>query len=131
MASCTTVAQYAAAYVFYLTGYDCIYYILQVFIADTSQLRNRGLMFAFAQTPFIATTFAGPALANAFLKHSTWQWGFGTFCIVYPVVSLPLAFVFLYHQRKAIKIGVLVKEKSGRSFALSLKYYFIEFDCTY
>jgi len=128
MASCTGVAQYAAAYVIYLTGYDCIYYILQVFIADTSQLRNRGLMFAFAQTPFIATTFAGPALANSYLKHSSWQWGFGTFCIVYPVVALPLAAVFFYHQRKAMRLGLLKKEYSGRTFVQSVKYYLIEFD---
>ena len=74
MATCNDVATYAAAYIFFQVGYGGIDYILTVFIADTSQLRNRGLMFAYVSTPFIATTFLGPRLAQAYLDNSTWRW---------------------------------------------------------
>ena len=46
--------------VFYWVGENGIAYVLDVFIADTSSLKWRGLMFAFSNSPYIATTFAGP-----------------------------------------------------------------------
>jgi len=128
MATAKDVATYAAAYVIYYTGYDGIYYILQVFIADTSALRNRGLMFAITQTPFIATTFLGPLLGQAFYAGAGWRWGFGAFCIIYPVVAAPLVFIFFYHQRKAARLGVLKRTPSGRTFVQSIRHYLVEFD---
>ena len=41
---------YAAGYVIYWIGYDNIYLQLDIFIADTSGLRNRAFAFAFAYT---------------------------------------------------------------------------------
>jgi len=128
MSCATNVAAYAAAYVIYYVGYDGIFYILQVFIADTSKLRNRGLMLAFSQTPFIATTFAGPAAAQSLYTGPGWRWGFGMFCIIYPVIVLPLVGLFLWNQSKARKQGLLITPSHGRSTVQSIKYYLIEFD---
>lgn len=55
---------YAAGYVFYWIGYDAIYLILDVFVADTSGLRNRAFAFAFVSTPFICTAFTAPLLGK-------------------------------------------------------------------
>ena len=101
---------------------------LTVFIADTSQLRNRGLMFAFVSSPYIATVWCGGPAAESFLKHGGFRWGFGTFSIVLPAMCLPLWGLFVWNYRKAKKSGLVPEEKSGRTFTESLKYYAIEFD---
>lgn len=100
-----------------------------IFIADTSALKNRAFAFAFINSPYIATVWIGGPLATAFLNSSGgFRWGFGTFAIVTPVVTLPLFFLFWLNYRKAKKNGLLVERESKGSFLPSLKYYFIEFD---
>ncbi|KKY22641.1 putative siderophore iron transporter [Phaeomoniella chlamydospora] len=127
MAACKNVETYCAAQVFYWVGYNGMTYVLGVFIADTSKLENRGLMFAYANSPYIATTWAGGPAATSFLKNSGWPWGFGTFAIVTPVVSSPLIFLFLYNYRKAARMN-LMPPPSERTWLQSCKYYAIEFD---
>ena len=130
IASCNGPSGYAAGYVLYWVGYDAIYLILQVFIADTSGLRNRAWAFAFASTPFICTAFTGSLAAQSFLTHTTWRWAYGAFAIIMPFVFVPLAIVFKYYQKKAEKLGLFVREPSGRSFVQSLVHYLHEFDGT-
>lgn len=130
MAACTNVETYAAAQVFYWVGFNGIAYVLDVFIADTSSLQWRALMFAFSTSPYIATTFAGPAAAQSFYQQSGWQWAFGTFAIVTPVICMPFLGVFWWNQRTARKQGVLTekREASGRTTFQSIRHYLIEFD---
>ena len=64
MAACDGVKMYAGAQVFYWVGYSGMSYTLQVFMADTSSLKNRAYVFAFSTAPYIGTTFAGPAIAQ-------------------------------------------------------------------
>lgn len=104
-------------------------YVLDVFMADTSSLKNRALVFAFATTPYIATTFAGPAAAQSFYETSGWPWGFGTFTIITPVIAMPILFVLWKNQRKAYREGILVKTKSELSLGQKIVFYFWEFDC--
>ena len=113
---------------FYWVGFNGMAYVLDVFMADTSSLKNRALVFSFATTQYIATTFAGPKAAQSFYETTGWRWGFGTFAIVTPVICLPILFVLYKNQRKAIREGLLVKTKSGRTFKESVSYYFWEFD---
>lgn len=114
--------------VFYWVGFNGMAYVLDVFMADTSSLKNRAFVFAFSQTPYIVTTFAGPRAAESFLRTSGWPWGYGTFAIITPVITLPILVVLWRNQRKAAREGLLVREKSGRSIAQSISYYFWEFD---
>ncbi|KAJ9190807.1 hypothetical protein DTO164E3_8123 [Paecilomyces variotii] len=119
---------YAAGYVFYWIGYDAIYLILDIFIADTSGLRNRAFAFAFSSTPFICTAFTGPLAAQSFLKMTTWRWAIGAFCLIMPVVFGPLAIVFKFYQIKAEKMGLFKRVDSGRTPLQSLIHYIHEFD---
>ncbi|KAJ5750622.1 major facilitator superfamily domain-containing protein [Penicillium manginii] len=128
LASCTGPSGYAAGYVLYYVGYNAIYLILDVFIADTSGLRNRAFAFAFSSTPFICTAFTGPLAAQALLKMTSWRWAYGIFAIVFPFVLLPLAVVFKFYERKAEKMGLYQKTKSDRTWAQSLLHYVHEFD---
>ncbi|KAK5173924.1 uncharacterized protein LTR77_002605 [Saxophila tyrrhenica] len=130
MAACNSVTTYAAAQVFYWVGMNGIAYVLDVFIADTSSLKWRGLMLAFSTSPYIATTFAGPAAAARYMEGAGWRWVYGTFAIVTPAMCAPFLWVFWRNQQLARKQGILVdrREASGRTWYQSLKYYFIEFD---
>jgi MFS family permease len=128
MAVCKDVETYAAAQVFYSVGFSGFSYVLDVVVADTSSLKNRALAFAFASSPYIATTFAGPSAAESFLEHSTWQWAFGCFAILTPVVAAPVFIILWTNAQKAKKLGVLTKTASGRSPLQSVWHYLIEFD---
>ncbi|KAI0205598.1 siderophore iron transporter mirB [Astrocystis sublimbata] len=128
MAACNNVQTYAAAQIFYWVGYTGISYTTTVFIADTSALKNRGLVLAYTSSPYILTVWATGPLAQSVLNGVGWRWGFGIFAIVTPFVCLPLYFLFMYNQRKAEKMGLLVREKSGRNILQSINYYFWEFD---
>jgi len=128
LASCNDATTYAAGYTLYWIGYDAVYLILDIFIADTSSLKNRAFTWAFASTPFICTAFTGPLAGNAFLQMTSWRWALGAFAIIQPVVFLPLAVVFKFYQRKAAKQGLFIREPSGRTAMQSIIHYFHEFD---
>lgn len=128
IASCNGPNGYAAGYTLYWIGYDAIYIILDIFIADTSGLRNRAFAFAFASTPFICTAFTGPLAAASFLRMTTWRWAYGAFAIIMPFVFLPLAAVFKFYERKAERMGILKVHNSNRTHWEGFVYYFHEFD---
>ncbi|KAI5925970.1 major facilitator superfamily domain-containing protein [Camillea tinctor] len=128
MAACQNVQTYAAAQVFYWVGYNGISYTLSVFIADTSSLKNRGFMLAFVSSPYIATVWITGPMAQSLLQGIGFRWGFGIFSIITPIMCLPLFFLFTYNYQKAKKQGLVVIEKSGRTFWQSVVHYFWEFD---
>lgn len=119
---------YAAGYVLYWIGYDALYIIMDIFVADTSGLRNRAFAFAFVGTPFICTAFTASLAAQSYLDNSTWRWGYGSFCIIMFAVLTPLSGIFWFFTRKAQKMGLFVREKSGRTTMQSIVHYFHEFD---
>lgn len=108
--------------------YNGIDYSLSIFIADTSHLKNRGLMLAYAMSPYIITTWIGPYIAQSTLDGPGFRWGFGIFCIVMPIVCSPLLGLFLYYHRKASRLGLLPDHKSHRSWSQSVWHYAREFD---
>jgi hypothetical protein len=46
------------------------------------------------------------------------------------VFAIPIIIIFWLNQRKALKLGVIKKEKSGRTWWQSAEHYFWEFDGT-
>jgi MFS family permease len=128
MAFCRNVQTFAAAQVFYWTGQNGMLYVLDIFIADTTKLKNRLIWLTITTTPFICNAFAGPEVAQAFLHHSSWRWGYGTFAIITPFVAVPFWAVFLFCHRKAQKLGIVRTRKSGRSMAQSVVHWWFEFD---
>ncbi|CZS99586.1 hypothetical protein WAI453_002435 [Rhynchosporium graminicola] len=127
-AVCKNVTTYAAAHTFYWVGHLGLLYVISIMLADMTTLKNRMLAFTINGTPTIATTFAGPAIAELFYEQSTWRWAFGAFCIILICVSLPAAVVMLAQQRKAAKFGVLPERTHKRNKFESIKFYVIEFD---
>lgn len=129
MAVCTNVETYAAAQIFYWVGYNGMGYVINIFLADTTSLRNRMIMLGLNSTPFVITVFAGPHIAQLFHAHSNIRWAFGLFSIIIPLAAMPVAGVFLYSNRKAKKLGLVPPRiASGRTYTEALYHYAREFD---
>jgi len=127
-ATCQNVATYAAAHTLYWTGHLNLLYVIDVVIADMTSLRNRMLMLTLNGTPTIASTFAGPAIAELFHTQSNFRWAFGAFCIILLGFGLPTSLVLLLNQRKAAKFGMLPEKTHDRTPVQSIKHYVLEFD---
>lgn len=108
--------------------YNGLNYCLSIFIADTSSLKNRGLMFGFTSSPYIITVWCGGPVAQSFLNGAGFRWGFGMWAILTPAITMPLWGLFMWNYRKAEKAGLIPKRESNRTMLESLKYYAIEFD---
>ncbi|KAM6526236.1 hypothetical protein FSOLCH5_002364 [Fusarium solani] len=128
MAGCNGIKTYAAAQVFYWVGSNGVDFSLHIFIADTSALKNRGLMIAYASSPYIITTWITGYMTTAFLKGPGFRWGYGVFCIVTPAVTLPLFGLFMYYYYKAKHMGLVPKRESNRKWRESTYHYAREFD---
>ncbi|KAI1653979.1 MFS general substrate transporter [Daldinia decipiens] len=126
-ATCQNVETYAAAQVFAWVGSVALGFVIDVFVADITTLKNRMFIFALNSTPNLATTFAGPRIAELFYTEVNFRWAFGAFTIILLVVSLPVVAILYYHERKAKKLGLL-RPKSGRTPIQSTIHYVIEFD---
>lgn len=128
MAACNSVEMYSVAQIFYSLGNHGLMYCLGVFIADTSSLRNRGLMWAFAYSPNLITSFMAGPISESFFNGPGWRWFFGSFALMLPLVNLPLFFLFMYTSRKAKRLGLKTKEVVDRTMWQSIKHYVCEFD---
>ncbi|KAL4931028.1 major facilitator superfamily domain-containing protein [Aspergillus undulatus] len=129
-ATCRKVEQYVAAHVLYWTGHIGMIYCIEVMISDMTSLRNRMIFFGINGTPRIASTFAGPAIADLFYKHLNFRWAFGAFAIILVGCSTPAMALMVYMSHKAKKEGLIETRtrSSNRTWFGSLKHYFIEFD---
>lgn len=114
--------------VFYSIGFGGMIYSIDVITADASQLKNRGLAYAFTSSPYMITAFAGPKASDEFNAHISWRWGFGCFAIILPFVAAPLYFNLKLHLRKAAQHGIVRRERSGRTLLQNIWYYVQEFD---
>lgn len=128
MALCRGVKTYAAAQIFHGVGFSGFSYILDIIIADTSSLQDRALAFAFAGSPYIATTFLGPPAAQWFLRYSSWRVAFALFAVLTPLVALPVFAVLQWNTNKAMRLGVLKVRRSKRTGWANLYHHVVEFD---
>jgi MFS family permease len=129
MAASKNVQTYAAAQIFYSAGNTGLQILQQIFIADTSDLLNRAFWSSLPDTPFLVTVWIGSIIGNDILKTTTWRWGYGIWCIILPVMFLPLALTLFLNNRKAKKLGLTAPSQwKGISFLQILKTLWSELD---
>lgn len=87
--------------------------LLQVFIADTSDLLNRALWSTLPDIPFLFTVWLGPLLADTFTKKN-WRLGYYIWAPIIPFSFLPLGISMFINQKKAVKKG-LIEPSTWRS----------------
>jgi MFS family permease len=127
-AACNNVQTYIAGHVLYWSGHVGILYVNSIMVADMTTLKNRMIIFSLNETPRIASTFAGPAIADLFIQHNNWRWAFGAFIFLLIACSLPATGIMMYMYRKAKAAGVIHKTKSNRTVVQSISHHFIQFD---
>lgn len=130
MALCRDVKTYAAAHIFHSVGFSGVAYILDIIIADTSSLKDRALVFAFAGSPFLVTTFIGPPAAQWFLRYSSWRISFVLFAVLTPLVAAPVFLILQSNVKKAKTLGILKHPKTTQGWSEGLWHYAVEFDGT-
>lgn len=128
-AAANNVKTYAAAQIFYAAGQTGLQILIQIFIADTSDLLNRALVVTLPDVPFLVNVWIGPALADVVLERIGWRWGYAIWAVVLPVAFLPLALALCLNQRKAAKKGLLPPSQfKGKSRWGAAKTVWIEMD---
>lgn len=130
MAACKNVETYAAATVFYYTGYSWLDFTITIFIADTSKLKNRAFMIAYAASPWLITVWVYGLACDKIIAPGGigWRWAYGMFAIIMPIVCAPLWFLFYWNQQKAVKQGLVQVKPHGRGPLANLLFYAKEFD---
>ncbi|KAK3307754.1 siderophore iron transporter mirB [Chaetomium strumarium] len=128
MSLCKDVKTYAAAKILHGVGFSGFTYILEIIVADTSSLKNRSLALSFADSPYIATTFAGPVAAQWFLQYSSWRTAFVSFAVVMPLTAVSVYVILESNARKAQRLGELKAVKSHRTWSENFLYFTMEFD---
>lgn len=130
MAACKNVQTYCAAQVFYQCGTSFVDFSVTIFIADTTALKNRAWWIAYSSSPYLITPWIYGYAADRILAPNGigFRWGFGVFAIIMPIICTPLWALWYSVQKKAERMGLVQKEKSGRTIWQSVVHYFIEFD---
>lgn len=86
----TSVYAFCAGGVIYQVGYTCIVLLLEVLVADFSSMRARVFFSYIPALPFVVNTWLSGTVTSAVLRVTTWRWGIGMWCFIFPIASLPL-----------------------------------------
>lgn len=122
LAAANNIGTYFAAHIFYVSGQVGIQFMEQVFAADTSTLNNRMFFVSLPNFAYLFAPWIAAPITNAITKHSTWRWGYGMWCIVMPVVAIPVCFIMLRLKFKARRLG-LEYGKSTRNVWSTLRQF--------
>jgi MFS family permease len=128
-AASRNVQTFAAAQIFYSSGFNGLQVLQQIFAADTSDLLNRALFSTLFDLPFLWTVWAGPEVGAKILSNTSWRWGYAIWAIVLPVCFIPLFISLFMNQRRAKKLGFEVPSPfHGRSVMQILKNLWYDLD---
>ncbi|CCH44538.1 Siderophore iron transporter [Wickerhamomyces ciferrii] len=106
-ATCKNGAGYIVGEVFFAIGRIGFKLFQQVFLADTTNLLNRGIWSTLPNAiSGVPSTYAGSYIQDAFLEHSTWRWAYGCFAIVLGVCVIPLTTIMIIIDHKAKAKGL-------------------------
>ncbi|KAM0345592.1 hypothetical protein ACHAPU_006245 [Fusarium lateritium] len=124
-AASTNLDTYSAGAVIYQIGYTMIILLVEVIIGDITSVRSRLFFSYIPALPFIINTWVSGDITAAVLGVTTWRWGIGMWCIIYPVCALPLIISLVVVGRRAKKQGHLVGYRSSFQ-QLGLKSFTVE-----
>ncbi|KAF4452956.1 putative SIT1-Transporter of the bacterial siderophore ferrioxamine B [Fusarium austroafricanum] len=124
-ASATNLDTFSAGAVIYQIGYTMVILLVEVIIGDITSVRSRLFFSYIPALPFIINTWVSGDVSAAVLGATTWRWGIGMWCIIYPVCALPLIISLLVVGRRAKKQGHLVGYRSSFQ-QLGLKSFTVE-----
>ncbi|KFH43031.1 Siderophore iron transporter-like protein [Hapsidospora chrysogenum ATCC 11550] len=103
----------AAGNAVYQIGFTIMVLLVEVIIADITSTRSRLFFSYIPALPFIINTWVSGNVTEAVLAATTWRWGYGMWCIIYPVCTLPLIISLVIVSRRAKRRGLLDDYRSS------------------
>lgn len=100
-ASAGSIEMFCLGGIIYQVGYTCIVLLMEVLIADFTSMRSRVFFSYIPALPFLVNTWISGNITSAILNVTTWRWGIGMWCIVYPIASVPLLLTLFHIDRRA------------------------------
>ncbi|CAK7204314.1 ferrioxamine B transporter [Sporothrix eucalyptigena] len=125
-ASSNGVNAFAGGAVLYQIGYTTIILLIEVIIADLTSTRARLLFSYIPALPFIINTWISGNVTSSVLAATTWRWGIGMWCIIYPVCCLPLLVTLLIVGRRAKKLGLISPYTKALQFDKGIGAFFVD-----
>ncbi|UKZ75674.1 hypothetical protein TrVFT333_003364 [Trichoderma virens FT-333] len=110
-----SVYAFCAGTITYQVGYTCIVLMLEILVADFSSMRARVFFSYIPALPFVINTWISGSITSAVLRITTWRWGIGMWCIIYPVASLPLLITLYSIDRRTVH-GLRKKSEFGDAY---------------
>ncbi|KIH90013.1 MFS transporter, SIT family, siderophore-iron:H+ symporter [Sporothrix brasiliensis 5110] len=106
-ASSSGVSAFAGGAVLYQIGYTTVILLVEVIVADLTSTRARLLFSYIPALPFVINTWVSGNVTSRVLAATTWRWGIGMWCIIYPVCCVPLLATLLAVGRRARRRGLV------------------------
>ncbi|KAG5355858.1 Siderophore iron transporter mirC [Yarrowia sp. B02] len=106
LAASPNIGTYFGAHIFYIFGQTGIQFMEQVFAADTSDLKNRAYFVILPNICYLFVPWCAAPITNAVIKNSNWHWGYGMWCIIIPVLSIPVLTIMFRHKMRARALGM-------------------------
>lgn len=122
LAAGQNIGTYFAAHIFYVSGQVGIQFMEQVFAADTSNLNNRTFFLCLPNFAYLFAPWIAAPITNGIIKHSTYRWGYGMWCIIMPVVSIPVCIILFRLKLRARSMG-LEYGKAVRNFKSTVRQF--------
>lgn len=97
------INRFAGGSVIYQIGYTGIIILLQIILADFSNLNWRLLCSFVPALPFIINTWVGGDVVSSAQANFSWNWGIGMWAFIFPLTFIPLLCCFIYMHVKARK----------------------------
>lgn len=137
IASAHNIETICGGIILYAVGYTGLQLLTQIIIADITTLKWRGLVSSLISAPFIINAFVGSNISAQVLERSGWRWGCecclclpycvvlikspdGMFAILIPVSLAPLIVTLLWAERKAKRLGLVVKREHKHTLPVRL-----------
>jgi len=115
----SSVYTFCLGTIIYQVGYTCMVLLLEVLVADFSSMRARVFFSYIPALPFIINTWISGNVTAAVLAVTTWRWGIGMWCIIYPVCSMPLLVTLYRIDRRQVSIA---KSESPQGFHSTMQF---------
>ncbi|TPX12906.1 uncharacterized protein E0L32_006786 [Thyridium curvatum] len=122
-----SVQTFSAGALLYQIGYTCTLLIFEIIIADITSIRSRVFFVFVPNMPYLINTWVSGNVASAVLTTTTWQWGIGMWCIIYPVATIPFITIMAIVGRRANK-KLAKHAKSGKGWARTAHEMFWKLD---
>ncbi|ODV84742.1 hypothetical protein CANARDRAFT_172494 [[Candida] arabinofermentans NRRL YB-2248] len=90
------VTRFAAGAILYQFGYSGVIVILQIVIADFSNINWRVFCSFVAAFPFIINTWVSGDITSAVIAGRGWSWGIGMWAFIFPLSCIPLVCCFAH-----------------------------------